>query len=178
MHLTKEQKCLIYDNDLNPGTPTTSKAHKHNYWTRSVQHRSFWISLSSDLGCYFAFTRSSLHTSVLDNARENYNRSTPNSTDPPPLVPRSSATASPTAYILASLAPEQYVKHIFSKVSANHTPRQPSYSLATPTPSKSSHLRQKRTMAVPGYCNHSFNLLKSESTLIQWVCSMCYSGPY
>jgi hypothetical protein len=26
--------------------------------------------------------------------------------------------------------------------------------------------------------NHSFNLLKSESTLIQWVCSMCHSGPY
>jgi hypothetical protein len=33
-------------------------------------------------------------------------------------------------------------------------------------------------MALPGYCNHSFNLLKSESTLIQWVCSMCHSGPH
>jgi len=34
------------------------------------------------------------------------------------------------------------------------------------------------TMAVPNYCHHSFNLLKSESTLIQWVCSMCHSGPH
>ncbi len=34
------------------------------------------------------------------------------------------------------------------------------------------------TMAIPGYCNHSFNMLKSESTLIQWVCSMCHSGPH
>ncbi|KAH8674362.1 hypothetical protein BGZ60DRAFT_269652 [Tricladium varicosporioides] len=33
-------------------------------------------------------------------------------------------------------------------------------------------------MAVPGYCSHSFNLLKSESTLIQWVCSTCHSGPH
>ncbi|KAH7386462.1 hypothetical protein BKA64DRAFT_696875 [Cadophora sp. MPI-SDFR-AT-0126] len=33
-------------------------------------------------------------------------------------------------------------------------------------------------MAVPSYCHHSFNLLKSESTLIQWVCSMCHSGPH
>ncbi|KAF8847961.1 hypothetical protein BDZ45DRAFT_665156 [Acephala macrosclerotiorum] len=33
-------------------------------------------------------------------------------------------------------------------------------------------------MAVPGYCNHSFNMLKSESTLIQWACSMCHSGPH
>ena len=33
-------------------------------------------------------------------------------------------------------------------------------------------------MAIPGYCHHSFNLLKSESTLIQWVCSMCHSGPH
>ncbi|KAG4421478.1 hypothetical protein IFR04_005428 [Cadophora malorum] len=33
-------------------------------------------------------------------------------------------------------------------------------------------------MAVPNYCHHSFNLLKSESTLIQWVCSMCHSGPH
>jgi hypothetical protein len=33
-------------------------------------------------------------------------------------------------------------------------------------------------MALPSYCNHSFNLLKSESTLIQWVCSMCHGGPH
>jgi hypothetical protein len=34
-------------------------------------------------------------------------------------------------------------------------------------------------MSVSGYCNHSFNLLKSESTLIQWVCSLailCHIG--
>jgi hypothetical protein len=33
-------------------------------------------------------------------------------------------------------------------------------------------------MAVPSHCNHSFNLLKSESTLIQWVCAICHSGPH
>ena len=33
-------------------------------------------------------------------------------------------------------------------------------------------------MAVPSHCSHSFNLLKSESTLIQWVCAICHSGPH
>ncbi|KAG9229474.1 hypothetical protein BJ875DRAFT_387283, partial [Amylocarpus encephaloides] len=28
------------------------------------------------------------------------------------------------------------------------------------------------------YCNHLFNLLKSELTLIQWVCSLCYTRPH
>ncbi|KAH8653951.1 hypothetical protein BGZ60DRAFT_419039 [Tricladium varicosporioides] len=45
----------------------------------------------------------------------------------------------------------------------------------------SSPFRKRRTepqAVVPGHCNHSFNLLKSESTLIQWTCSMCYSGPH
>lgn len=32
-------------------------------------------------------------------------------------------------------------------------------------------------MAVPNYCSHSFNLLKSETTLIQWCCQMCHAGP-
>lgn len=31
-------------------------------------------------------------------------------------------------------------------------------------------------MVTPGYCHHSFNLLRSEWTLIQWVCSMCHNG--
>ncbi|EKD21417.1 hypothetical protein MBM_00530 [Drepanopeziza brunnea f. sp. 'multigermtubi' MB_m1] len=33
-------------------------------------------------------------------------------------------------------------------------------------------------MSVPNYCHHSFNLLKSESTLIQWTCAMCHTGPH
>ncbi|CZS92477.1 uncharacterized protein RAG0_03059 [Rhynchosporium agropyri] len=33
-------------------------------------------------------------------------------------------------------------------------------------------------MAIPKYCHHTLNLLKSESTLIQWTCSQCYSGPH
>ena len=33
-------------------------------------------------------------------------------------------------------------------------------------------------MSVPSNCNHIFNLLKSDSTLIQWVCSQCHSGPH
>ncbi|KAI9050575.1 hypothetical protein LZ554_005736 [Drepanopeziza brunnea f. sp. 'monogermtubi'] len=35
---------------------------------------------------------------------------------------------------------------------------------------------QADTMSVPSYCHHSFNLLKSESTLIQWTCAMCHTG--
>ncbi|KAH8595306.1 hypothetical protein B0O99DRAFT_543860 [Bisporella sp. PMI_857] len=31
-------------------------------------------------------------------------------------------------------------------------------------------------MAVPSYCHHSFNLLKSKSTSIQQICSMCHSS--
>ncbi|KAH6719538.1 hypothetical protein BKA61DRAFT_421621, partial [Leptodontidium sp. MPI-SDFR-AT-0119] len=33
-------------------------------------------------------------------------------------------------------------------------------------------------MATPSPCNYDFNLLKSESTLIQWVCSACHRGPH
>ncbi|CZR65284.1 related to protein glass [Phialocephala subalpina] len=39
------------------------------------------------------------------------------------------------------------------------------------------HISSKMAIQ-PYYCNHSFVMLKSESTLIQWACSMCYSGPH
>ncbi|KAI1102278.1 hypothetical protein F4804DRAFT_269803 [Jackrogersella minutella] len=33
-------------------------------------------------------------------------------------------------------------------------------------------------MAVGNNCAHSFKMLKSDSTLIQWTCHMCHSGPH
>ncbi|SZF00458.1 unnamed protein product [Blumeria hordei] len=33
-------------------------------------------------------------------------------------------------------------------------------------------------MSTPKYCNHSFHIIKSETTLIQWACYICHSGPH
>ncbi|KAK1472063.1 hypothetical protein CABS01_04706 [Colletotrichum abscissum] len=33
-------------------------------------------------------------------------------------------------------------------------------------------------MAVAGPCAHSFKMIKSDSTLIQWTCNLCHSGPH
>ncbi|KAF8473166.1 hypothetical protein BDZ91DRAFT_651415 [Kalaharituber pfeilii] len=33
-------------------------------------------------------------------------------------------------------------------------------------------------MAIPGYCHHSFKIIKSETTLLLWNCGMCHSGPH
>ncbi|KAF2503246.1 hypothetical protein BU16DRAFT_448630 [Lophium mytilinum] len=33
-------------------------------------------------------------------------------------------------------------------------------------------------MAVPGSCEHSFTMIKSDTTLIIWNCNMCHSGPH
>ncbi|KAK2052512.1 hypothetical protein LY76DRAFT_335032 [Colletotrichum caudatum] len=33
-------------------------------------------------------------------------------------------------------------------------------------------------MAASNVCTHDFRMVKSESTLIQWTCNMCHSGPY
>ncbi|KAG9229253.1 hypothetical protein BJ875DRAFT_204857 [Amylocarpus encephaloides] len=33
-------------------------------------------------------------------------------------------------------------------------------------------------MAVPTHCSHSFQMLKSDTNLIQWFCSMCNWGPH
>ena len=27
-------------------------------------------------------------------------------------------------------------------------------------------------------CSHSFSILKSDSTLVQWICKCCHSGPH
>lgn len=27
-------------------------------------------------------------------------------------------------------------------------------------------------------CAHSFNMIKSDSTLVQWICQYCRSGPH
>lgn len=35
------------------------------------------------------------------------------------------------------------------------------------------------TMAVaPDQCAHTFQMIKSESTMIQWLCASCHSGPH
>ncbi|KAI1377679.1 hypothetical protein F4677DRAFT_453883 [Hypoxylon crocopeplum] len=33
-------------------------------------------------------------------------------------------------------------------------------------------------MAVGSNCAHSFKMIKSDSTLIQWTCNLCHSGPH
>ena len=33
-------------------------------------------------------------------------------------------------------------------------------------------------MAVASNCPHSFKLIKSDSTLVQWTCNLCHSGPH
>ncbi|OJD28640.1 uncharacterized protein BKCO1_1290002, partial [Diplodia corticola] len=35
-----------------------------------------------------------------------------------------------------------------------------------------------RTMAVSGNCEHSFKMVKSDNSLIHWICNMCHSGPH
>ena len=42
---------------------------------------------------------------------------------------------------------------------------------------KSSQRQGYLRMAIPGPC-HSFIFLKSDSTLIQWTCGLCHSGPH
>jgi hypothetical protein len=49
-----------------------------------------------------------------------------------------------------------------------------SYSTPTTTNIKSDTL----TMAKPGKCEHSFKVIKSDTTLILWNCNMCHSGPH
>ena len=34
------------------------------------------------------------------------------------------------------------------------------------------------TMAVSGSCEHSFKMIKSDTTLILWHCNICHSGPH
>ncbi|OAL03025.1 hypothetical protein IQ06DRAFT_292261 [Phaeosphaeriaceae sp. SRC1lsM3a] len=34
-------------------------------------------------------------------------------------------------------------------------------------------------MAAPANCTHSFtNVIKSDTTLVQWNCNICHTGPY
>lgn len=33
-------------------------------------------------------------------------------------------------------------------------------------------------MAVSSSCAHSFKMIKSDNSLIQWACNMCHSGPH
>ncbi|KAF2004787.1 hypothetical protein P154DRAFT_543232 [Amniculicola lignicola CBS 123094] len=33
-------------------------------------------------------------------------------------------------------------------------------------------------MAVPGSCEHSFKMIKSDTTLLLWQCNICTSGPH
>lgn len=33
-------------------------------------------------------------------------------------------------------------------------------------------------MAIPGYCHHSFTMIKSPNTLLLWRCGICQSGPH
>lgn len=33
-------------------------------------------------------------------------------------------------------------------------------------------------MAIASRCAHSFVMLKSDNTLIQWTCHLCHSGPH
>ncbi|KAF4305631.1 hypothetical protein GTA08_BOTSDO06191 [Botryosphaeria dothidea] len=33
-------------------------------------------------------------------------------------------------------------------------------------------------MAVPSNCEHSFKMVKSDNSLIHWICNMCHSGPH
>ncbi|KAF2122376.1 hypothetical protein BDV96DRAFT_482444 [Lophiotrema nucula] len=33
-------------------------------------------------------------------------------------------------------------------------------------------------MAQPANCQHNFKMIKSDTTLIQWNCNMCHSGPH
>ncbi|KAK0701853.1 hypothetical protein B0T26DRAFT_659633 [Lasiosphaeria miniovina] len=33
-------------------------------------------------------------------------------------------------------------------------------------------------MANTTHCAHSFKMIKSDSTLIQWTCHICHSGPH
>ncbi|KAF2870659.1 hypothetical protein BDV95DRAFT_522350 [Massariosphaeria phaeospora] len=33
-------------------------------------------------------------------------------------------------------------------------------------------------MAAPAKCTHKFNMIKSDTTLIQWNCQSCHSGPH
>ncbi|EGP83916.1 uncharacterized protein MYCGRDRAFT_48452 [Zymoseptoria tritici IPO323] len=33
-------------------------------------------------------------------------------------------------------------------------------------------------MAKPGKCEHSFKMIKSDTTLILWNCNMCHLGPH
>ncbi len=33
-------------------------------------------------------------------------------------------------------------------------------------------------LAGHGHCAHSFVMIKSDNTLIQWTCHVCHSGPF
>ncbi|KAF9638410.1 hypothetical protein BFW01_g9307 [Lasiodiplodia theobromae] len=33
-------------------------------------------------------------------------------------------------------------------------------------------------MAVSGNCEHSFKMVKSDNSLIHWICNLCHSGPH
>ncbi|KAK4134703.1 hypothetical protein BT67DRAFT_302160 [Trichocladium antarcticum] len=33
-------------------------------------------------------------------------------------------------------------------------------------------------MALASHCAHSFVMIKSDNTLIQWTCHLCHSGPH
>ncbi|KAH8723686.1 hypothetical protein GQ44DRAFT_619983 [Phaeosphaeriaceae sp. PMI808] len=33
-------------------------------------------------------------------------------------------------------------------------------------------------MAAPANCQHQFTVIKSDTTLIQWNCHVCHSGPH
>lgn len=33
-------------------------------------------------------------------------------------------------------------------------------------------------MAKPGKCEHTFKVIKSDTTLILWNCNLCHSGPH
>ncbi|KAF2820969.1 hypothetical protein CC86DRAFT_303151 [Ophiobolus disseminans] len=33
-------------------------------------------------------------------------------------------------------------------------------------------------MAAPANCQHNFKVIKSDTTLIQWNCHVCHSGPH
>jgi hypothetical protein len=45
-------------------------------------------------------------------------------------------------------------------------------------PTTTNTLPDTLTMAKPGKCEHSFKVIKSDTTLILWNCNMCHSGPH
>lgn len=49
---------------------------------------------------------------------------------------------------------------------------------AKPPASSQRPPRRHTKMAVQNNCAHAFRMIKSDNTLVQWMCNLCHSGPH